>query len=87
MKRCAQIAAKSLMQNLILVLAIQVIVTNAPQYTQGQDSRESDSSCKKRNRPMLGHFDFFFAFDFAAAFFFAAIQLRRVCVIKHVHLI
>jgi hypothetical protein len=36
---------------------------------------------------LLGHFDFFFAFDFAAAFFFAAIQLRLLCVIKHVHFV
>ncbi|MGQ0605592.1 MAG: hypothetical protein ACT4OD_01370 [Candidatus Nitrosotenuis sp.] len=41
--------------------------------------------CKKENRPNQGHFDFFFAFDLEAAFFFAAIQVNFFCVIKHVH--
>jgi hypothetical protein len=75
------------MQDLIPVPAGQVIVTNASQCIQDQSSQENDSSRKKRNRPILGHFDFFFAFDFAAAFFFAAIQLRLAYVIKHVHLV
>jgi hypothetical protein len=35
---------------------------------------------------LSGHFDLFFALDFAAAFFFAAIHARFLCVIKHAYL-
>ena len=57
-----------------------VIVVFASQDIRNQDFRENDFKnyflVKKENGPsQVNYFDFFFAFDLEAAFFFAAIPL------------